>query len=469
MALNRDPKALDATHERLHQVEGWLQDAMAKFAPLVGGHNRQSYAAFVDTVERYRQALDQYQALSRQGRLDEMTALLNGAIQDYSTRSGDQFAELQSLTANEVSQAAERADRLYRWVKASVIGALMGVIVLTGTLAWLLIRSIVGPLREAMGIAEQVAEGDLSGPIVTRGNDESARLLKALARMQHSLRETLQAITGASTHLADAAQRMSHSTEEDSGRLQRQHAEVDQAATAVNQMSAAAQEVARHAVSTRDVTGQSSTRASLGQTRVSETLGAIRAMHDDVHSALQQVHALAGQSRQIGKVLDVIRAISEQTNLLALNAAIEAARAGEAGRGFAVVADEVRALAQRTQQSTREIEQMIGQVQNGTDNVLQSMQGNSQRVATTLELAEQAGQVLGEITQAMDQIHERNLVIASASEEQAQVAREVDRNLINIRDLSQQSASASTRTHATSHELSQLATTLQGLVKRFRL
>jgi methyl-accepting chemotaxis protein len=191
-------------------------------------------------------------------------------------------------------------------------------------------------------------------------------------------------------------------------------------------------------------------------------------MSADAGIALQQVQTLAEQSREIGKVLDVIRAIAEQTNLLALNAAIEAARAGEAGRGFAVVADEVRALAHRTQQSTREIEQMIGRVRGDTESVVQSMHGNSQRVAATLSIAEEAGLALAQITRAMEQIHERNLVIASASQEQSAVAREVDRNLLNIRDLSLQSADASTRTSATSQQLSQLAAGLQNLVLRFR-
>ena len=199
-----------------------------------------------------------------------------------------------------------------------------------------------------------------------------------------------------------------------------------------------------------------------------KTVDAIQTMTHDVQSTAQMIEGLAAQGRDIGKVLDVIRAIAEQTNLLALNAAIEAARAGEAGRGFAVVADEVRALAHRTQQSTREIEQMIGRVRGDTDSVVLSMHDNSQRVADTLTIAEQAGLALAEITRAMEQIHERNLVIASASEEQAQVAREVDRNLLNIRDLSLESADASTRTSATSQELSQLATGLQNLVVRFR-
>ncbi|MFJ2340570.1 methyl-accepting chemotaxis protein [Pseudomonas protegens] len=261
---------------------------------------------------------------------------------------------------------------------------------------------------------------------------------------------------------------MSQSTHQDSSRLQQQHNEIEQAATAVNEMTAAVEEVARNAVSTSDTTRQSTAQATQGQARVTQTLDAIQAMSSDVGIALQQVQTLAEQSREIGKVLDVIRAIAEQTNLLALNAAIEAARAGEAGRGFAVVADEVRALAHRTQQSTQEIEQMIGRVQGDTDSVVQSMHGNSQRVAQTLSIAEQAGLALGEITRAMEQIHERNLVIASASEEQAQVAREVDRNLLNIRDLSLESADAAARTNATSQELSHLAAGLQNLVVRLR-
>ncbi|PUA41980.1 methyl-accepting chemotaxis protein [Pseudomonas protegens] len=468
MALNREPKVLESTIARLHQVQAWLDQALARFAPLVGDHNRVQYETFLATVKSYQQALAEYEALSRDNRSSEMTALLNGKIQDYSTQTGDQFTELMNLTAEEVSQSAQRADALYTQVKVTVIGALLAVAVLTLCLAWLLIRSIVMPIRQAVGVAEQVAAGDLSRPIHSEGSDETARLLKALASMQASLRETLQLISSTSTQLAAAAQQMSQSTHQDSSRLQQQHNEIEQAATAVNEMTAAVEEVARNAVSTSDTTRQSTAQAAQGQTRVIETLDSIQAMSSDVGTALQQVQTLAEQSREIGKVLDVIRAIAEQTNLLALNAAIEAARAGEAGRGFAVVADEVRALAHRTQQSTQEIEQMIGRVQGDTDSVVQSMHGNSQRVAQTLSIAEQAGLALGEITRAMEQIHERNLVIASASEEQAQVAREVDRNLLNIRDLSLESADAATHTNATSQELSHLAAGLQNLVVRFR-
>ena len=468
MALNRDPKVLEATVSRLHQVQGWLEQALNKFTPLVGDYNREPYEKFVATVTQYRQALAQYETLSRENRQEEMTALLNGKIQDYSTLTGDQFAELVALTTQQVSQSAQQADALYNQVKVTVIGALIAVSLLTVLLAWMLIRSIVAPIRQAVDVAEQVAAGDLSTPISSHGTDETGRLLTALSIMQTSLRETLQRISDASTQLAAAANQMKQSTHQDSGRLQQQHNEIEQAATAVNEMTVAVEEVARNAVSTSDSTRQSTQQASQGQARVIETLDSIQAMSADAGTALQQVQTLAEQSREIGKVLDVIRAIAEQTNLLALNAAIEAARAGEAGRGFAVVADEVRALAHRTQQSTREIEQMIGRVQGDTEGVVQSMHGNSQRVAQTLSLAEQAGIALAEITRAMEQIHERNLVIASASEEQAAVAREVDRNLLNIRDLSLQSADASTRTSATSQELSQLAAGLQNLVVRFR-
>ncbi|MGV8918425.1 MAG: methyl-accepting chemotaxis protein [Pseudomonas sp.] len=285
--------------------------------------------------------------------------------------------------------------------------------------------------------------------------------------MQQSLRTTIEQIAGSATQLASAAEELNVVTEEASRGLQQQNNEIEQAATAVNEMTAAVEEVARNAVSTSEASQQSNHTARVGRDRVVETVTAIQAMTQDVQTTSTLVAGLATQGRDIGKVLDVIRSIAEQTNLLALNAAIEAARAGEAGRGFAVVADEVRALAHRTAQSTSEIEQMVAGIQKGTGDAVQSMQLNTDRTQSTLDLARAAGEALEQITGAIAQINERNLVIASASEEQAQVSREVDRNLVNIRDLATQSAAGANQTSAASHELSRLAVDLSGMVSKF--
>ncbi|WP_442963807.1 methyl-accepting chemotaxis protein [Pseudomonas sp. EpS/L25] len=287
--------------------------------------------------------------------------------------------------------------------------------------------------------------------------------------MQEQLRATLSRIAGSSTQLATAAEQLNAVTEAAGQGLQRQNEEIEQAVTAVTEMSTAVDEVARNAVSTSEASRASSQAAQQGQARVADTLGAIGALSDEVAATGNVVQRLAEQSQDIGKVLDVIRAIAEQTNLLALNAAIEAARAGEAGRGFAVVADEVRALASRTQQSTHEIEQMVSGMRSGASQALDSMQDSSQRAQSTRALAETAGVALAEINDRIGEMYERNLVIASAAEEQAQVAREVDRNLVNIRDLSTQSADGARQTSAASRELSRLAVDLQGLVNRFQV
>jgi len=222
-------------------------------------------------------------------------------------------------------------------------------------------------------------------------------------------------------------------------------------------------------VSTSEASKNATASAGDGRDLVQETVNAIERMSGDVQSTADLIGNLAEESRDIGKVLDVIRGLADQTNLLALNAAIEAARAGEAGRGFAVVADEVRALAHRTQQSTSEIERMIGSIQGGTEQAVGSMRNSTERAESTLNIAKGAGLALDIINSAVVEINERNLVIAAAAEEQAAVAREVDRNLVNIRDLSAQSSNGASQTSAASGELTRLAVDLNSMVSRFSL
>ncbi|WP_420825770.1 methyl-accepting chemotaxis protein [Pseudomonas typographi] len=287
--------------------------------------------------------------------------------------------------------------------------------------------------------------------------------------MQDNLKGTVAQIASAADQLASAAEELTAVTDDSSRGLLKQNDEIQLAATAVTQMSAAVEEVARNAASASQASSAAANEALSGQRQVQQAVGAMNSMSQEIDASTQQVGALAEGVRDISKVLDVIRGIAEQTNLLALNAAIEAARAGEQGRGFAVVADEVRALAHRTQASTGEIETMINTVRSGADQAVQAM-GKSQALAqSTLALASEAGQALERINAGVGQINERNLVIASAAEEQAAVAREVDRNLVNIQDLSAQTSAGANQTSASSQELSRLATAFTRLVGTFSI
>nr|WP_122670940.1 methyl-accepting chemotaxis protein [Pseudomonas viridiflava] len=345
-------------------------------------------------------------------------------------------------------------------VIAFIVAILLGIFIT---------RMITRPLAVAVVSAQRIAGGDLTQLIVSTSSDEAGLLLDALSNMQDGLKGTIQQIASASDQLASAAEELSAVTNESTRGLTRQNDEIQQAATAVNQMTAAVEEVARNAVSTSEASKTATEDAVDGRGQVDHTVKGITTMVHEITQSTGAVSELAGHVREISKVLDVIRSIAEQTNLLALNAAIEAARAGEQGRGFAVVADEVRALAHRTQASTVEIEGMISTVQSGADGAVAAM-GKSLSLATnTQEQALRAGTALEKITQGVATINERNLVIASASEEQAQVAREVDRNLLNIQDLSTQSAAGADQTNASSQELSRLATSFNGMVAKFKL
>ncbi|MDZ5432610.1 methyl-accepting chemotaxis protein [Pseudomonas fluorescens] len=470
MALDQDPKNIAQYRSQMDTRDKELSEKIAAYDKLVTtAEGKALYDQFKNTFTAYRTGIAQSFTLAEQGRRDELTKLLLVDMKTVVDGSGKQLSDLAQLFTQQVAAESEKSKAHYETSRTIVSLFIALAALATVALAMLLTRSIVRPLSEAVIAAEHVAQGDLTRPIETHGNDEVSRLLKALAAMQRNLRETLQGISGSATQLATAADELSAVTLDSNQSLQQQNNEIEQAATAVNEMTSAVEEVARNAVSTSDATRQSSESAHRGQERVSETASAISSLAHDVQSTGELVRSLANQSQDIGKVLDVIRAIAEQTNLLALNAAIEAARAGESGRGFAVVADEVRALAYRTQQSTQEIEQMVQGMRHGSSQALDAMNTSASRAASTLVLAERAGEALQTITASVHEIHERNLVIASAAEEQAQVAREVDRNLVNIRDLSVRSATGADQTSASSHELSQLANALQGMVRRFRV
>lgn len=470
LALDPDPRNIDTYVGQYEARNTVLMDGIKAYEVFVDTpEEHQRWDLFKRDFATYQQGMAESFALVRRGDTAALNKLTLVDMKPVVDGTGKQLGELGDFYAEGIERDGRISAERYDASRLIVIAVIALAALATVLMAWLLTRSIVGPLREALLAARRVAQGDLTQTLAVQGRDEVSELQRALQQMQAQLRETLSRIAGSSTQLATAAEELNAVTEAARQGLQQQNDELEQAATAVTEMSTAVDEVARNAVSTSEASRASSQAAQQGQTRVADTLDAIAALSDEVSATGTLVQQLAVQSQDIGKVLDVIRAIAEQTNLLALNAAIEAARAGEAGRGFAVVADEVRALASRTQQSTLEIEQMVSSMRSGASHALGSMHSSSQRALATRALAETAGVALEEINSRIGEMYERNLVIASAAEEQAQVAREVDRNLVNIRDLSTQSADGARQTNAASHELSRLAVDLQGLVNRFHI
>ncbi|MBI6766775.1 methyl-accepting chemotaxis protein [Pseudomonas syringae] len=470
LLVNRDPETQQKTIELMAMRNKQITDAQAVYEKLISTPDeRNLYSQYVQLLGQYRQLEDRLKTLTRANNIDELQGLLNNEMVSNSDQMNVVLRKLVEINTAQLNAVKEQASIEYDSAFNMVIGLLIAATLLTIVFAWMLIKSITTPIATALLAAETIAQGNLTKPISIDGSDEAGRLLLAMKTMQDKLRDTLQGISGSATQLASAAEELNAVTDESARGLVQQNDEIEQAATAVNQMTSAVEEVARNATSTSQASRSAATSAGDGRDLVQETVSAIERMSGDVQGTAELIISLANESRDIGKVLDVIRGLADQTNLLALNAAIEAARAGEAGRGFAVVADEVRALAHRTQQSTSEIERMISSIQTGTEQAVSSMRNSTERAESTLNIAKGAGQALNTINSAVEEINERNMVIASAAEEQAQVAREVDRNLVNIRDLSAQSTNGANQTSAASTELSRLAIDLNGMVARFAL
>ncbi|MFJ1338936.1 methyl-accepting chemotaxis protein [Pseudomonas caricapapayae] len=466
--ISRDPMSLEQNYRKIDALKAETRDAMEQYEKtILVDEDRAMFQRFQAAEAAYMSLQTKVIDLSRKDKLDEARDIINGEMNPRADALSKALADLIELNNRGANGAAANSVEVFQSARSGVIGALVIVALASCVVAIGLIRSIVLPLRQSVQVAETVATGNLTTRIVVTGNDEPARLMGALATMQSNLRDTIMSIAESSNQLASAAEELSAVTEDACRGLHQQNGEIEQAATAVNEMTSAAEDVARNATSTADATRSSDLTAQQGRQQVLRTVEAIAELASGVTATAGEVENLAERVRDISQVVDVIRSVAEQTNLLALNAAIEAARAGEAGRGFAVVADEVRSLAHRTQSSTQEIEQLVTAIEGGTVLAVNAMKGSNTRARDTLEVAHAAGQALDQIASSFTQINERNLVIASAAEQQAQVAREVDGNLTTIRDLAAQTAAGATQTTAASQELSRLAVSLNGLVSKF--
>ena len=375
------------------------------------------------------------------------------------------FDRSKKLTASQtVIRDNDAAQAKFLLILAAALALFCGIVA-----AWTITRQIVIPLGQTLKVAERVAAGDLTHDLVSQRQDELGQLQRAMQSMTMGLRDLIGGISDGVTQIASAAEQLSAVTEQTSAGVNNQKIETDQVATAMNEMAATVQEVARNAEEASEAAVAADQQAREGDRVVGEAIAQIERLAGEVGNSTEAMGHLKRESDKIGSVLDVIKSVAQQTNLLALNAAIEAARAGEAGRGFAVVADEVRSLAQRTQKSTEEIEELIVGLQSGTQQVATIMDSSRSLTDSSVELTRRAGNALENITRTVSAIQAMNQQIATAAEQQSAVAEEINRSVLNVRDVSEQTAAASEETAASSTELARLGSHLQALVGRFRV
>ncbi|SHK59999.1 methyl-accepting chemotaxis protein [Marinobacter antarcticus] len=445
--VERDPKS----------VKSYLEDAKRMQGPL------KSAAISAEEKTQIAKALESYTAeFQSVVSLTESSEQLSQDMVTTASRVIDSANSLRERHAGKMESDRHQATTL-------IFGA-TGVAVLLGILmAYLITRAITSPINHAVAIASEVASGNLSVRIDNNRTDEIGRLMAALATMVSGLRELVRSIESGATNIAASAEELSTVTSQTSDGINRQKQETDQVAAAMNEMTATVADIARNAEQAFTVASDAVDQATEGEHEVRETVSQVNNLAQEVSQSMEIIQGLQKETANIGTVLDVIKSVAEQTNLLALNAAIEAARAGEQGRGFAVVADEVRSLAQRTQSSAQEIETLVSSLQSSAGNSVSAMESSATLASETLKRATATGTSIERITRSVEEIKQYNNQIATASEQQTSVAEEINQNITSIRDVTDQSAASSNQTASSSSELAKLGSELQTLVSRFRL
>ncbi|CAN1603148.1 methyl-accepting chemotaxis protein [Pseudomonas sp. B21-028] len=411
----------------------------------VAGH----IAGFNEKLAEYTGLLAQEKVISRQ--LHERAAQVVDRVD-------------QAYEAEDQAMQAELKKNSLLIIGSSALALLVGLIA-----AWVITRLIVAPLRSVIRVAQQIAGGDLSATVEVTRRDEIGQLMLAMQQMGAGLSSIVSGLQSGIEQLANSAQSLSAVTEQTNLEVSSQKEETEQVATAMNQMTATVHDVARNAEEAAQAAQTADDKVESGQQVVRQSMARIEQLADSATSASSSIESLSAEIQNIGTVLSVIKSVAEQTNLLALNAAIEAARAGEQGRGFAVVADEVRALAKRTQQSTEEIERLVSALRSAAQTSVQQIQSSGELVKMAVSDALQTESALGSIAAAVSLIQQMNQQIAAAAEQQSSVAEEINRSVTSIRASADQSSLAMQGNAASSIELAQLGVELKGMVGHFRL
>ncbi|MFA5627794.1 MAG: methyl-accepting chemotaxis protein [Thiohalomonadaceae bacterium] len=480
LSLQHDPHSQFADlHD--HPMERHLQQAEANTKKIT--ERWQEYLATNMTTQEKKLAEDFHSkrmalieegvkpiiTLLRASSYYEANKLLLGRVNPGYISLNEAINKLKQLQLDVAKAEYEGANASYASARNISIILISASIILSSLLAWITINGINLAATELESASDQMADGNLTVRVKYQGKDELGHIATAFNSMGDRFQAMVQQLSGATSQLAAAAEETSAVTEQTSAGIRQQQSETEQVATAMNEMTATVQEVAHSAARAAEAANKADDEALNGKKVVTRTIDVIDGLANEVEQAAGVIHQLEQDSEQIGTVLDVIRGIAEQTNLLALNAAIEAARAGEQGRGFAVVADEVRTLASRTQKSTAEIQSMIEKLQTGAANAVKVMEASRAQARVGVEQVAQAGASLDSITQAVDTINDLNTQIASAAEEQSSVAEEINRNIVNISHVAEQTNQGSQQTAEASEELARLAEQLQGLVSQFRV
>jgi len=437
---------------RLGETETRLMDAY-----------KTAWAAYLDAINQ------KVLPLSRDGRTEAAEDVLYGSALEAFRKAREALNELADYQLERAKRRYDNAQGAYLEMRNLTIGIIAFGLLAAGFLGWWLVGSIRRPLFAVRDLLRKLNSGDLTHQVHYKSDDEFGQMANDLNNAVSTQRQMISHVLSTVEQLATAGEEMSAVTDQTTRTVNEQRSQTGQVATAMSEMTATVQEVAGNIAQTADSAREADAQTQEGAQVVQQAVEKINTLAQQIEYSAQTIAEEEQNSKAISAVLDVIRGITEQTNLLALNAAIEAARAGEQGRGFAVVADEVRILAGRTQQSTEEINEMIEKLQAGSRRAVEVMDQSREQSQFAVEYAARSGEALRTISDAVQKINQMSAQIASAAEEQRAVSEEINRNIVAINDMSSETASGAEETATASQELARMATELQDLVMQFKV